>query len=379
MMKKQESVVRVFSDHIGAIFLIGFLTTCIIVALNIRIIPLFSNTVTPIEEEKEKETVKLVPYDGVVKNIFFHTLIAYPERSFDGDGYSNFFDRWYVTVKEFKEVLEKLYSSGYVLVNIQSIYSISQQNGNSIILKQPLMIPEGKKPLILSIDDVNYYPFTRGNGLIYKLVIDENDRIATLSLDPQGRTILRRDNEIIPILDTFIEKHPDFSHNGAKGIIGLTGFSGIFGYNTHKRNAREYPFEREQALSVVRNLKKNGWVFASHSYRHIHSARCTVDEFRYDTDRWNAEVRPLVGDTNIFIFPFGELFGMNSEKCAYLINNGFKLMMGVEDISKIYYNKSFVYLTRIPIDGNYFKGIYGGKDPFDRKEITTSERTWAQQ
>ena len=33
------------------------------------------------------------------------------------------------------------------------------------IKKKSLKLPKGKKPLILSIDDMNYYEYMRGNGL----------------------------------------------------------------------------------------------------------------------------------------------------------------------------------------------------------------------
>lgn len=37
---------------------------------------------------------------------------------------------------------------------------------------------------------------------------------------------------MVPLIDRFVEKHPDFSYRGAKGILALTGYNGILGYRT---------------------------------------------------------------------------------------------------------------------------------------------------
>ena len=38
------------------------------------------------------------------------------------------------------------------------------------------------------------------------------------------------DYDMVPLIDRFVEKHPDFSYRGAKGIVALTGYNGILGY-----------------------------------------------------------------------------------------------------------------------------------------------------
>mgnify|MGYP000718429092 FL=1 len=34
---------------------------------------------------------------------------------------------------------------------------------------------------------------------------------------------------MVPLIDRFVEEHPDFSYRGAKGIVALTGYNGILG------------------------------------------------------------------------------------------------------------------------------------------------------
>ena len=37
---------------------------------------------------------------------------------------------------------------------------------------------------------------------------------------------------MVPRLNTFLEEHPDGAYKGARGMIALTGYNGVFGYRT---------------------------------------------------------------------------------------------------------------------------------------------------
>lgn len=37
---------------------------------------------------------------------------------------------------------------------------------------------------------------------------------------------------MVPLLDSFVKKHPDFSYRGRKGILAMTYYNGVFGYRT---------------------------------------------------------------------------------------------------------------------------------------------------
>src|SRR5690606_17811726 len=173
------------------------------------------------EDIKQEDTQNLVPYSGPVQHIFFHPLIAYPKLTFDGDAQERGFNDYFVTIDEFKGVIQSLYEKDYILIDINMLIEEREEGDKKIIERSKLMLPEGKKPLIISIDDMNYYDYMRENGTIYKLVLDDEGKVATYSLTADGEE-LSYDNEIIPILDRFVEAHPDFSFNGAKGVIALT-------------------------------------------------------------------------------------------------------------------------------------------------------------
>ncbi|MGH1286449.1 hypothetical protein [Bacillus toyonensis] len=95
------------------------------------------------------------------------------------------------------------------------------------------------------------------------MVLDRKGDIAALSTNDKGHTVLSYDNDIIPLLDAFVKKHPDFSLRGAKGMLNVTGFNGILGYNSHQSTK-----EKKAAVRGIKRLKETGWYFASHSYGH---------------------------------------------------------------------------------------------------------------
>ena len=84
---------------------------------------------------------------------------------------------------------------------------------------------------------------------------------------------------MVPCVEAFIQEHPDFSNNGARGILGLTGYNGILGYrtddalatSTDNRYAAKYGVfdtaaEKEAAAPVIEALKSAGWEFACNGY-----------------------------------------------------------------------------------------------------------------
>jgi len=298
-----------------------------------------------------KATPELVPYQGPIEHIFFHPLIAYPTLAFDGDRMAQGYDDWFVTVKEFKRILQALYQRNYVLIDIRSIYTEKIVNGQKTLVRNKLVLPKNKKPLIISIDDLNYYDYMRQNGNVHKLILDAQGKIATYSVTPQGKSVIAYDNEIVPILEQFVKEHPDFSFRGAKGVIALTGYQGILGYRTNNPAAPNYQAEKTQALKVVRRLKETGWVFASHSYGHHDMNKVTYQTFVKDTDRWLKEVKPLIGATPVYIYPFGSRIPATDPKFRYLTKMGFKVMCGVGPTPYLKITPDAIQMDRRHIDG----------------------------
>jgi len=308
----------------------------------------------------------MVEYEGELLNIFFHPLVAKPEIAFKGKMRNHFLE-WFVTADEYKKILHELYIQDYVLVNISEIYEVTIENGKKKIIGKKPLVPEGKKPFILSVDDLNYYEEERENGFVHKLVIDDKGNIAAWTAGGNGGEI-SYDLDVVTITEDFIKQHPDFSIRGAKGIIALTGYEGVLGWHTHiayegtggrptdKLNDPEYEEMVEKVTEVVNKLKQLGWVFASHSWGHLNMPKAPMSWFTNDTNRWDREVRPIVGDTDLYIYPFGATLEKHEDKHKILRDRGFVLFFGVGTGYGYRIKPGYMHLDRRNIDGSYLRG-----------------------
>jgi len=295
---------------------------------------------------------KLVPYRGTVEHIFFHPLIVYPELAFDGDSMAQGYFDWFVTVQEFRSILADLYRNNYILIRLDALYGTrAGKDGKPEVYRQELLLPEGKKPLILSVDDNNYYDYMRQNGNIQKLVVAEDGRVAGYAVDPEGNRITARDNEIVPLVDDFVAAHPDFSFNGAKGVLALTGYEGVLGYRTNDPSSPAYAEEKAGAEQVIRQLKATGWTFASHGWGHRDANKITHAHLAQDTDRWLKEVGPLIGPTDVYIYPFGSSVDRDAAKLKLLKDRGFKVFCSVGPLPYLKITSEAMFMDRRHIDG----------------------------
>lgn len=285
-----------------------------------------------------------------IYHIFFHSLVVYPKLAFRDDSRGKLFKNYMVTRDEFEKILGALYENNFVLIDISKIY---EKGADGKIKRKNFEIPEGKKPLILSLDDLSYYKSMSGRGFAKKLVLDDEGEVRTEITTPEGVDQITKDGDVIPILEDFIKKHPDFSFEGARGIIALTGSEGIFGYKTEKGSPNRES-ETQGAEKIVSKLKEYGWKFASHSYSHgdkFFTSRISLDELKRDTAEWKSEVEPIIGKTNIFIGPFGQIFKESDPRRKYLIGEGFEVLCGVDAHQPLKYYSDHITIGRANIDG----------------------------
>lgn len=305
---------------------------------------------------------ELIEYTEQVDHVFFHPLVAYPELAFDLDYMSKGFDDYFVTATEFKRILEEMYKRNYMLVNIEEVYEFDEEKGR--YKQKTLMLPPGKIPFILSIDDLNYYEYMIEHGTVHKLVLDDNGEVAAYTVNPEtNEAEIRRDLAIVPILDDFIKEHPDFSFNNAKGLIGVTGYEGILGYRTQsKMRDPENPSgeridnpnrssEIEAVKPVIERLKKTGWKFASHSYGHYDASVISYDKLAYDTQKWIDEIEYLIGHTPVYLFPYGSTVAPSDPKFDMFVDKGFDILCGVGNDAYYYYASNGVLTQRWHFDG----------------------------
>ncbi|MBQ6551855.1 MAG: polysaccharide deacetylase [Lachnospiraceae bacterium] len=298
-------------------------------------------------ETKAGELVKW-PDNTQITHIFFHTLILDNKVAFSSANKVEY-NQVMTTLSEFKEIMQEMYDRGYVLVRLSDIASIDPGTGQ--MTYNPIYLPEGKTPFVLSEDDVCYYEYmNETGGYANRLVVTPEGRIMNEVDQPDG-SVVTGAFDVLPILDDFILEHPDFSYHGAKGIIALTGYNGILGYRTsyiaygsdeilqqhyqelfcaggydeahayelargpkvHLYDVPDIEEQRAKAKEVADAILADGWDFASHTWGHMPMDQVldqmtgTVGSERFfrDTVWFDVEVQPLIGHTNILIYPKG--------------------------------------------------------------------------
>ena len=189
------------------------------------------------------------------------------------------------------------------------------------------------------------------SGYAKKLLLDENGDVKNLYIDKDGTEHIG-DYDVMPILDTFVKEHPDFSLRGAKGIIAATGYEGTLGYRVNQLESDTIEADREAVKSIAARLKETGWLFASHGYGHRHTATISYNSLVSDTKQWKDEIASLVGDTDIYIYPYGEEIAYPSQKLTYLQSEGFRYFCGVwASQAFVVVKDDYVRQTRCNLDG----------------------------
>lgn len=316
-----------------------------------------------------------VPYEEPVRHIFFHSLIVDTSLAFDGDYMENGYNYWMTTVDEFKAMLVELYANDYILIDIHELAREEvDENGNVKLVANDPMVPVGKKPLVLSVDDVNYYEYMEHDGFARNLMIDENGDVKNLYIDENGNELIG-DYDVAPILDTFVKEHPDFSLRGAKGILALTGYEGALGYDTHLTDSPTLEEDIATATAVANRLKETGWLFAIHGYGHRDANKITYGHLVNDTNRWLSDIAPIVGETDIYIYPYGSEIEYPSDKLSYFESVGLRYFCGVWTKPFVSVKGTYVRQTRCNLDGfNMITRPNALADLFDVSKVLDTSR-----
>ena len=362
---------------------------------------------TVLEKLAEFEEIKAscVPVNiDEVTHIFYHTLAVDPERAFgnqENDRQAVGNNQWMTTVSEFEKITQEMYDRGYVLVSIHDLVNFNtDENGNLVVEPATVMLPPGKKAFVLSLDDLSYYHSYDNYGFASKLVLDEAGNVTCEYIQADGTTVTGA-YDCVPLMDAFIEEHPDASYRGAKGIVALTGYNGILGYRTDisyanndedlnadkKRWISEHPDfdidkEREEARKVADAMKANGWEFASHTWGHLRVGDASLERLQADNTRWKENVEPLVGATDTIIFAHGQDlqawgdYDASNEKYQYFRSQGYNIFCNV-DGSHVYctwIGDSYMRQGRRNLDGyRIYNNAIGTQDNlsdlFDAAEI----------
>lgn len=321
-----------------------------------------------------------------IPHLFFHSLIVDPQQAFHAGNRTQGYRDYMVTLHEFTAMLPQLRKRGYVLVLPRQI---ARPDAHGTMHYQKIKLPKGKKPLVISQDDVNYYEYMAGDGFAKNLTVNTDGKITNTYVRPDKRTV-QGSYDLLPVLDDFIAAHPDFAYRGAKGVIGLTGYNGILGYRTSQREyskRKDFAEQRKTAKRVAAAIKADGWQIASHSWGHLNFTSTPLGQLKADTGRWNREVRPLTGPTDLLIYPFGAdisgvaPYGKGNAKYRYLHKDGFNFYFNVDASSPAWMQKhaGSIRQARINVDGIRLASTLDGDNKvlnhfFDTKTVVDPAR-----
>lgn len=302
-------------------------------------------------EETELLTAKiideknsLIAYDGRIEHLFFHSLIvdpqlAYGPSSSDANGY----DLWMITVSEFKEILNQLNERGYVLVMLDDVYQKTETGWE----KKELYLPPNTKPILFSVDNIGYTSSRIADGFASKLVLDEEGKLISEITKPDQSKILSKEGDVFPILEDFISVHPNFSYQDARAMLGVTGNMGVLGYNP------QISEDRNNVTTLVNTMKELGWQFVNHSYTHAgneyFSEESVLEKVQEDFSQFHSIITPIIGETNIFIAPFG--VKVKTEIFNYIFDQGYDVYAIVDRRGQPIIQGGSLILPRVNIDG----------------------------
>lgn len=349
-------------------------------------------------EKSREETVKYSPISEIT-HVFYHSLIVDTGLAFDGDRDQLRYNEVMTTVEEFEKIMQEMYDRGYVLISIHDMAHLeTRPDGTAVMTAGEIYLPPGKKPYVLSVDDLSYYHYMEGDGFASRIVIDEEGKPVCEYIQPDGTTVVGAFDGV-PLVDAFVEKHPDAAYRGARGIVALTGYNGVLGYRTDPAYQTgngldasqkawldahpEFDYEKEcaDARAVAEAMKADGWEFACHSYGHLSYQSASYEDVVWDVDTWKSTVELIVGATDVMIYPFGGDIGdwhpytADNAKYQYLKSLGFHYFCNV-DSSRYWVQMGSDYLRqgRRNLDGiRMWQAVSGQKDLlsdlFDAKEI----------
>ncbi len=331
-----------------------------------------------------------------VPNLSFHLLIADPGRAFHDRELGASYKKNFITVREFSAILEQLYANGYVLVDLEQLYTaeFDPSTGREVFSQTVLRLPEGKKPLMLTEVNASYYvymvdsngdlaPDAGGDGFAHRLNVDDsvsgyrffNDYVQADGTAAEG------DYDMVPILESFIRQHPDFSFRDARATIAFTGTDGILGWRTNQNAS-----EQEMAAKVARCLTDRGYRLACYTYGNIDYGSNSATQIQADLQKWNEQIAAVLGsnagiiDTLVFARD-GDIAGSeiySGSKFTLLHNQGFRYFMGVSPAPWNQVNDQYIRHNRLMITGEnllkhpeMFDGLFNAAVVLDPERPTT--------
>lgn len=334
----------------------------------------FTQQVTAKKAELVNEQKQLVEVKDVstIPNLSFHVLMADASRACNkevsGAELSGLYNKNFVSVEEFTRILNQLYASNYVLVDFDSfISSVPGVDGNNSFFSKSIYLPQGKKPVMITETMVNYFeymvdpdkdgtPDAKGHGFANKLVLDDNGEIKASYVDANGQTLVGN-YDLVPVLEAFIQEHPDFSYQGARAILAVTGTEGVFGYRTNTSYVARfgqsfYDNEVVEAKKIVEALREKGYTIASYTYSNQAYRGMNTLQIQAEIQNWTNQITPVIGEVDTMVFArASDIEAYSGTTFNVLYNSGIRFFLNSGSSPRVDVNTTFVRQTRLMVTG----------------------------
>lgn len=322
--------------------------------------------------EYENAKNSLIEYKDptLIPNLSFHVLIEDMTRAKQDAELGGSYNKNFVTTGEFSKILNQLYTNGYVLVDFNSFIAANTDlDGNQKFMIDPILLPEGKKPVMLTETMVNYFEYmvdsdgdhkadAKGDGFANKLVVDGNGDIKAEYIDAAGQTLVGN-YDFVPILEDFIAEHPDFCYRGARAILAVTGHEGVFGYrcNTSYISTISQQYYDEQvagAKAIADALRDKGYTIACFTYKNDAYGKLSVAQIQADMQSWTSQVVNVIGPVDTFVFARASRlteYGASSNAFQVMYTSGFRYFISNDATPYTEVNDTYVRQNRLMVTG----------------------------
>jgi hypothetical protein len=312
---------------------------------------------------------RIVTWEQNVEHLAIRPLTLDTERAKQGP-YKTFAETGLLTPQEFENLLNELYQKDYVLISGETFMNYPEDYPQ-------VLVPAGKKPLVLIFDQYQYSTQYRESGSAEQLAYhaETNQFVSRLSANKPETAVENQD--CISILENFIAEHSDFSFNGAKARIALTVNENILGYtineqqtqNIIKRNAelgledyiltdktqeeknKFYQLQSGDLEVVISALLEHGFTFCNGTYSGDDLGSLSLDDLQQNVEQWNAAAKQYVGEVACLVFPGGSHVYNDEDKLHFLLNSGYCTFYGEGPNTYNFYANSYIHFDFTSING----------------------------
>lgn len=261
----------------------------------------------------------------------------------------------------FEKLLETLYQQNFCLIRAEQLSHWPEE-------KIDVMVPAGKKPLLLIFDDYEFNSLNRWSGTADGLDLDQQGQLTAFYTDAKGQ-VKRGDYDAVTILQAFLKRHPDFSFDGGKALIVLSADENFLGHVINADENRktlaaakrqkqpavnltdsELQDEQAKAKRVVDKLKEQFWSLSATNLSYQDMGHASPADVTAILDQWQNLAKEFAIQTTIFTYPYGSHLNNNPPALRVLLDRGFHLLIGQGPKPYNFRFQRFLHMDRVAIN-----------------------------